>query len=278
LIFAQSLQGEIVIGLIPEINVFDQHERYNHLTEYLTKKTGVKITTKVLIRYGNILDNFKSQNLDGAFFGSFTGALALERLNLEPIARPVNLNGKSTYHGHIIVRRDSGIKTVKDMQGKTMAFVDKATTAGYIFPVAYLKENGVADINEFFKEYYFTGSHDHIINDVLNGKADIGALKNTVYGKMVNENPKIEKEIVILAESEQVPSNGLCIKKTINKTIRNKLKTTLLNMDRDAEGIKVLEKFRAINFVDTSEANYEVVLDIIKRAGIDINNYDYRNE
>jgi phosphonate transport system substrate-binding protein len=277
-VFAEeSLQEEVVIGLIPEINVFEQAERYNHLTEYLTKKTGIKITTKVLIRYGNILDNFNNINLDGAFFGSFTGAIAHIRLNLEPLARPVNMDGTSTYHGHIIVRKDSGIKSVKDMKDKTMAFVDKATTAGYIFPLAYLKENGIADINEFFKEYYFAGSHDHVANDVLNKKADIGALKNTVYDKMLNENPRIKEELVILADSAQVPSNSLCLKKTIDKNIRRKLKTALLNMDRDVEGIKVLEKFRAINFIDTSETDYEVVLDIVRKAGIDINEYDYMN-
>ena len=277
-VFAEeSLQEEIVIGLIPEINIFKQSQRYDHLTEYLSKKIGIKITTKVLIRYGNILDNFKSQNLDGAFFGSFTGAIAHIRLNLEPLARPVNMDGTSTYHGHIIVRKDSGIKSVKDMKDKTMAFVDKATTAGYIFPLAYLKENGIADINEFFKEYYFAGSHDHVANDVLNKKADIGALKNTVYNRMLNENPRIKEELVILADSAQVPSNSLCLNKTIDKYIRRKLKTALLNMDRDVEGIKVLEKFRAINFVDTSEADYAVVLDIVRKAGIDINEYDYMN-
>ena len=135
LIFAQSMQEEIVIGLIPEINVFEQAERYDHLTEYLSKKIGIKITTKVLIRYGNILDNFNNLNLDGAFFGSFTGAIAHIRLNLEPLARPVNMDGTSTYHGHIIVRKDSGIKSIKDTKGKIIAFVDRATTAGYIFPI-----------------------------------------------------------------------------------------------------------------------------------------------
>jgi phosphonate transport system substrate-binding protein len=89
-----------------------------------------------LIRYGNIIENFTAARLDGAFFGSFTGTLAIQRLNVEPIARPLWVDGKSTYHGHIFVRKDSGIRTVEDMRGKRMAFVERATTAGYIFPLA----------------------------------------------------------------------------------------------------------------------------------------------
>jgi phosphonate transport system substrate-binding protein len=278
-VFAQeSLQEEIVIGLIPEINVFAQKERYNHLTEYLTKKTGIKITTKVLIRYGNILDNFNNINLDGAFFGSFTGALALKKLNLEPLSRPVNMDGSSTYHGYIIVRKDSGIKSVKDMKGKTMAFVDKATTAGYIFPLAYLKENGVTDINEYFKEYYFTGTHDNVVYDILNKRADIGAMKNTIYEIMIKENPMIKEELIILAESAKVPSNGLCVKKTLDDNIKKKIQETLLNIDKDEEGIKVLAKFGVRKFIETSYADYSVVFDMVRKAGIDIKSYNYRNK
>ena len=48
--------------------------------------------------------------MDGSFFGSFTGAMAIEKLGVEPIARPVNLDGTSTYKGYIFVRKDSGIK------------------------------------------------------------------------------------------------------------------------------------------------------------------------
>ncbi len=56
--------------------------------------------------------------MDGAFLGSFTYALAHAKLGLEVIARPELVDGTSTYHGLIFVRKDSGIKTIKDMKGK----------------------------------------------------------------------------------------------------------------------------------------------------------------
>ena len=54
------------------------------------------------------------------------------------------------------------------MKGKTFAFVDKATTAGYLLPLAYFKHNGINDYNKFFKKTYFTGTHEDAIYDVLN--------------------------------------------------------------------------------------------------------------
>src|SRR5512141_997907 len=71
---------KLLIGLIPEQNLFRQIERYEPLGEYLSRKTGSKITFKVLPRYGNIIDSFRSSGLDGAFFGSFTYTLAHAKL------------------------------------------------------------------------------------------------------------------------------------------------------------------------------------------------------
>ncbi len=120
----------LLIGLIPERNIFEQIERYKPLAEYLSKTTGINIKLKVLTRYGNIIDNFVSVGIDGAFFGSFVYALAHAKLGIEVIARPESFDGVSSYHGLIFVRKNSAIKAAKDMKGKVFVFVDKAVTAG----------------------------------------------------------------------------------------------------------------------------------------------------
>jgi phosphonate transport system substrate-binding protein len=89
------------------------------------------------------IDNFRSGGMDGAFFGSFTYALAHAKLGVEVLARPVGFDNTSTDHGLIFVRKDSGIRNVRHMKGKRFAYVDKATTAGYIFPHEYFREYGI---------------------------------------------------------------------------------------------------------------------------------------
>src|SRR4030066_1046841 len=150
---------ELTIGLIPEQNVFNQVARYKPLGEYVEKKTGVKIKFTIFSRYGNIIENFYKKKLDGAFWGSFTGAMAIKQLDIQFLARPVNPDGNSTYHGYIFVRKNSSIKDVADMKGKTIVFVEKATTAGYIFPIAYFKEHGIKNIDGHFKAYPFALFH-----------------------------------------------------------------------------------------------------------------------
>ena len=275
---AQAPQDKIVIGLIPEMNVFKQMARFQPLAKFLSRQTGLEVKFTILSQYGNILDSFKGKNLDGAFFGSFTGALAIQKAGVIPLVRPVNLAGESTYHGYIYTRKDSGIKSVADMRGKRFAFVERATTAGYVFPLAYLKEHGVIDLESFLSGFFYAGSHDASLHAVLNKEADVGASKNTVYDWIRKSEPRIDKEIVILAESSKVPSNGLCLRKGLDPSIRQKLKDALLTLDSSPEGRLVLEKMQAVKFIETTAADYQPVLTLTEKAGIDLGQYKYRNE
>jgi phosphonate transport system substrate-binding protein len=268
----------LLIGLIPEQNIFKQLERYQPLAGYLSRKTGTKVTLKILRRYGNIIDNFTSEGLDGAFFGSFTYALAHAKLGVEVVARPVALDDSSTYHGLIFVRKDSGIKTFRDMKRKRFAFVDKATTAGYLLPQEYFRKHGISNCGKYLKECYFTGTHEDAIDDVLNKKADIGAAKNTVFYRLAKQNPRIREELVVLTRSPDVPENGLALRKDIDESLRSRLSEALLSMHLDPEGKKVLEQFEARRFIETTNQDYGVVVQYAKAIGLDLATYDYTND
>jgi phosphonate transport system substrate-binding protein len=268
----------IIIGLIPEHQIFDQIERYTPLADYLSKKLGMKIALKVLPRYGNIIDNFVSMKMDGAFFGSFTYSLAHAKLGVEVLARPENLDGISSYYGLIFVRKNSGIKNAEDMQGKRFVFVDKATTAGYLIALHYFKKHGIKNYKTYFKETYFAGTHEDAIYDVLNGKADIGSAKNTVFDRLEDSDKRITKELLMIEKSPEVPENGLAVRKDLDDSIKMKLKSILLDMHKDPEGAGVLKEFGTRRFIETKNSDYGAVVRYAEEIGLDLSTYDYMNE
>ncbi len=268
----------LIIGLLPEQNIFHQLERYDPLAKYISSKIGMKIELKVLPRYGNIINNFVSENMDGAFFGSFTYALAHSKLGLEVIARPEGTEGISTYHGLLFARKDSGIRNIKDMAGKRLAFVDKATTAGYLLPLAYFKKHGIDNYRNYLKETYFAGTHEDVINDVLDRKTDIGAAKNTVFYRLAEQDKRILNDLIIFERSPEVPENGLAMRKDIDISVRTKMKEILLDMHNDPDGKKVLKDFGASRFVPTSNDDYKPVFEYAKEIGLNLATYDYINE
>jgi phosphonate transport system substrate-binding protein len=266
-----------LIGLIPEQNIFKQKERYQPLADYLSKKVGIAIRLTILPRYGNIINNFVSTGMDGAFFGSFTYALAHEKIDVEVLARPLSQNGTSTYHGLIFVRKDSGIKSIQEMEGKRFAFVDKATTAGYLLPLAYFKKHDKS-YKRFLKESYFTGTHADAILDVLNKKADIGAAKNTIYERLMASDERIKNELVIMERSPDVPENGLAVRKDLDDSLKKKLKKALITMHENPEGVEVLKVFGERQFIETSDGDYLPVYRYAEEIGLNLATYDYMNE
>lgn len=273
-----QLEQTLHIGLIPEHNLFTQKKRYEPLADYLSRRVRAKILLSILSRYGNIIENFTSNHLDGAFFGSFTAALAYKKIGIEALARPEYLDGTSTYHGLLFVRRDSGIRNAKDMKGKRFAFVDKATTAGWLLPMHYFKEQGIDDPQSWLKESYFTGTHEGAIYDVLNKKADIGAAKNTVFQRLAATDPRLSKELVILARSPDVPENAFCVREDLDSALKAKLKQTLLDMDKEEDGREILKVFGAARFIPTTRADYAPVFDFAASINLDLETYDYMND
>lgn len=272
---ADAREESLVIGLVPEMNIFKQRERFELLAPYLSKKLGIEVRLTMLT-YGNIIEKFKEEEIDAAFLGSFTGALAISQLGVVPLVRPINMDNTSTYQGYIFVRKDSNITSVADMKGKSMALVEK-TTAGFVFPMAWLKRHGIDDISTFFNEQFISGSHDRTISLVLNGKANVGAAKSTIYKNMRKWQPRIDSELVILTNSPKVPSNTFCVSKKLDQQYRGQLKDLLLNLRGDSGGREVLKKLGAKRFVETGRDQYQPVFDLAKEAGIDLGKYDFQS-
>ena len=250
---------ELLIGIEPEHNIFDQMERYRLLADYLSDQLGVKVKLTIMSRYGEVINRFKTLKLDGAFLTPYTATLGIWQLHLEPLVNSVSLNGDFTTQGYIFVRKDSGIHSIADMKGGSIVFVDPATMEGYLFPLLFLQQHGVVDINKFYSRYYFSGSHASAIFAVLDGRADIGAAKSTVYDRLVKNDPSIAQELDIIAKSVKVPETTLCMRNEISPELRDKLVEILLQMDKTPEGIDVLKQIKARSFIKAQKNNYAAI-------------------
>lgn len=273
-----ALKKTLLIGLLPENNIFKQVRRYEPLADYLSKKIGVQVRLKVLTYHGNIIENFQFLKLDGAFFGSFSYLLAHAQLGVVVLARPEYADGTASCHGVIFVRKDSGIRTVWQMQGKRLALVARATTTGYLFPLIFLKRAGVQNPQTFFKEIYYAGTLEGTIDDVLNRKADVGVSKNTVYNRFAAENPRISRDLVILGNSDEVPENTLAPRQGIDDSVKRKFADVLITMNADTEGARVLKAFGAHRFIGTTDADYMPVMTYTRELGIDLANFKFPAE
>jgi len=225
---------------------------------------------KMFTRYKDVANALSSAGIEGAFLGSLAAAVAIQEHDGTVLARPEDLDGSSAYHGLLFVRKDSGIRNVKDMKGKRLAFVGRTTTAGFVLPLYYFRTAGIADYKSYLKDAYFAGTHENAIRDVLDGKADIGAAKNTVFRRLAAEDPRIGTELKILSRSPDVPENTLTVRKDLDPSISAALRDALVTMHNNPAGRTVLKEFGVRRFILASQKDYEPVIEYARKAGIDI--------
>lgn len=255
-----DVNREFHIGIVPEQNIFRQIERYEPLARYLSAKLDLDIELRMLATYENIIENIQDQELDGFFLGSFTGAVVIKRMGAEPLARPQDANGISTYRGLIFTRKDSGITTAQDMKDKTFVFADN-TSAGSLFPLHYFKENDIDAPSSWLGELFYSGTHEDAILDVINNRADIGATKDTIFYRLAESDERILDKLKILAFSSPFPENALLVSHGTDEGLKEKLREALLTMHLNKEGLQVLRKFGAVKFIETSPEDYAPVFE-----------------
>lgn len=265
--------GTLVLALVPETNVFRQRARFEPLEAWLTREGGIAVHFTTVAHHGDALDALEAGRVDGALLGSFAGAVAIERLGAIPVARLVSPDGASTYRGVLVVRRDSGLRTAGQLRGKKMAFVDRATSAGWVFPLAWLREQGIPGPDGFFSESWFTGSHDASIAAVLDRSADVGAAKSTVLEELRAEDPRVSRDLLVLASSPALPSSGIFLRRDTDPAVVARLRKALLELERAPGGPELLARVRVGRFVEASAADYRAVHELAARAGIRVDRF-----
>lgn len=123
---------------------------FSEFIDYLSEKLGEKVVLKQRRKYSEINDLLRTGKASVAF--TCTGAYLAGRqdFGLELLAVPV-IKGKTTYNSYIIVHKDSDIKGLGDLKGKTFAFTDPLSLTGRLYVTSLLNEKGILT-KDFFSE------------------------------------------------------------------------------------------------------------------------------
>ncbi len=250
------------LGFVPVMNIEEMVKQFQAVAKYLGRKVDARVKLVPVQNYQQLLEKLATKEIDLGTAGSYIGYRAIKEVKAVPLVRPEQ-GGISTYKSLIVVRKDSGITNLRQLKGKSFAYVDMNTSAGYIYPRAVLRKMGY-DPENFFSKTVLAGKHDAAFLAVFHRQEVGAAAKDLVYNQLVKQNPKIGQELSIIASGGRFPEKPIMARPGMSATMRSRIIKVFLEMNRDAEGRAALEDFGADRFIRTTVEDFASVDELAK--------------
>ncbi|MET0081135.1 MAG: phosphate/phosphite/phosphonate ABC transporter substrate-binding protein, partial [Candidatus Thiodiazotropha lotti] len=171
----------LVMGVHPYRPHNELKEMFQPLANYLSMELGRKIEVRIGDSYQSHHDAILSGDVDFAYIGPSLFVTLTRTNNDIPVLARLEVNGKPTFTGKIIVSNDSEINDIEDLKQRQFAFGNRSSTMSHLIPRHMLYEAGI-DLDDL-AGYRHYSNHNNVALAVLAGDADAGAVKEAVFEK-----------------------------------------------------------------------------------------------
>ena len=228
---------------------------FSELETYLSTKLHRPVQLKQRRTYAEINDLLEQATIQMAFTctgGYISGA---QKFGLELLATPI-INGNTYYRSYIVVREDSKANSLADLKDHIFAYADPLSLTGYIYPTARISQMGYKKRN-FFKQDFFTESHDKSIEAVATGVADGAAVDSLIFDALVAASNTAALKLKVIEMSDKFGMPPVVVSPHIDKNLKDALLNVLLNMNKDPRGIEVLKQLGMDGFTVPDPSLYQ---------------------
>jgi len=258
---APSFSKQVVpFGFCPKYNPRIMIQLYQPFINYLNETTPYQFEIRLSRVYEETVDKLGRGEITIASCGPVPYIKGREKYKVRPILRAVSKDGKPYYHGIIVVRQDSPIQKLTDLKSRSFAFGQEWSTAGHILPEYHLARANVH--LKDLKNYSFLRHHDSVVQGVLKGQFDAGAVKDVVAYQYQS------KGLRFIHISDPIPTVPIVVRTDAPKAMVESVKTALLqlnpkNLTHQKKMAQWDEEFK-YGFTEASDSDYDSIRKILK--------------
>ena len=236
---------------------------YKALIKITEKLTGFNIETIKVTDYNAAVEVMRAGRAHIAWYGGKTYIKAAEIANAEAFAAGVRQHEtNANYYTYFVVKNNSKLINLKDVEGKILALNSIGSTSGDLIPQVELSKINLSTRNKnHFKKVHYAGSHDACLMSVLNEHADVCGMSSRNFEARLKDKTFLIHQVRIIHKSSPVPPPPLAYSKSIPIEDRNKIKKAVLEA----------HKYGAIggyggqmsHYIEVKDSDYDVLRDVI---------------
>ena len=176
------------------------------------------------------LEAMRAGRLHVAGFNTGSTPIAVNCVGFVPFTMMAAKDGSYGYQMEIITWPGSGITTIPDLAGRTLAFTAPTSNSGFKAPSSLLEsEFGLAADRDYKTAY--SGSHDNSILGVVNKDYDAAAIANEVLYRMIARDVVRAEQYTTIYKSDSFPTTGYGVAHDLHPDLAAKVREAFFTFD-----------------------------------------------
>lgn len=154
------------------------------------------------------------------------------------------------YRTAVLVRKESDIRSLKDLRGRTFAFEDRGSTSGFFLPYLEIMDAGLTmvpmgqrNLTPGVVRYSFAESEINVVASVIRGRTDAGAISETDLDDPEVMTERFKPQLRVMHLTDWVPRSVILMRSSMDPKLKSRLHEILLEMHLDETGRGVLDRY-----------------------------------
>lgn len=214
------------LAVVPSQPAMVLHKIWTPFVERLSRDIGAPVELKLYDTMPSFLAECESGKPDFVYISPNLFSLVHKKQKYVPLVR-----SSIKIRGQIFVRKDSPYQQIRDLKGKTIAFVGPTSVCSVLTQHALAQGQGPIGYNA-----EFSGSSINVAKSVLLGKVDAGAMLDA---SLLAELPD-RNQIRVLLETKQIASHPLAAHPRVPPSTRAAVTRAVLALASSESGRALL--------------------------------------
>ena len=263
---AQQSPKELRISAIPDENPQEMLRIYTPFADYLTKEVGTPVKFTPVVDYAATVEGLAANKLDMVWYGGLTSVQAIRMA--KGATRIVMRKEDAEFKSHFVTRKDTGIRSLNDLKGKTFSFGSVGSTSGHLMPRYFLLQAGINPEKDFYR-FSFSGAHDATAAWVEAARVDAGALNFLVWGKLVETKKVDTSKVVVFWTTPPYVDYVWTVRGGLDKALGEKISKAFLKLDHNKpEDRKLLDLHRTKGYIVAKDSDWKGTEEAAIAAGL----------
>lgn len=270
---------KLTVQFVPSSNATTIEAKAKPLEKLLKKELGIPVKVSVSTDYNTIVEAMGSKKVDVGFLPPDAYVLAHKQYNAKVILQALRYGYKPNsndvldktklvdyYRAQIVVRKDSKIKSIKDLKGKKIAVQDTTSTAGWIFPAVSMYKKGV-NINKSNISTVVVKGHDQGVLSVYNKNTDAAFIFQGARALVKKDASGVMTKVVPIYTTAKIPNDTISVRGDMSAKWQKKIQKAFKKIAKTKKGHKIVSSvYSHEGYTNSKDSNFDIIREYDKIA------------